>query len=103
VSTAIASAAAIVQRTQLTDAAFRGDLERLRALLDAGADPNEPADDGTTALMTAALWGRADIVALLINCGADPALADADGWTAERIAAEKGHQHIVRILQGEQA
>lgn len=52
-------------------AARSGDLARVRELLEAGADINEPlASDGRTALMEAARFGRGKVTAYLIEKGA---------------------------------
>lgn len=47
-----------------------GDAERLRLILDAGADPNEAADNGRTAVGEAARVGDPDRLKLLIERGA---------------------------------
>lgn len=52
------------------------------ALLDAGADVNGHASDGTTPLMMAAGYGYADIVTLLLDRGADAHARLSDGMNA---------------------
>ena len=47
------------------------DVERLRRLLDAGADPNTAAVNGTPVLCQAVVEGDAAVVALLVERGAD--------------------------------
>jgi ankyrin repeat protein len=57
---------------KLYDAAKRGDVARVTALLDRGADPNESGDEhGTTALTIAAFLGHLDVVRALLARGAD--------------------------------
>jgi ankyrin repeat protein len=57
-------------QTALMYAARSGSADTVRALLDAGADPNRVADDGDTALVDAARKGAADVLALLFERGA---------------------------------
>jgi ankyrin repeat protein len=54
----------------LVDAAQRGDLAVMRALLDAGADANGRVLGGATALHRAAHHGRLDVAELLLERGA---------------------------------
>jgi ankyrin repeat protein len=56
------------------------------ALLDAGADPNERAGGGSTALIMAAGYGATDIVRLLLAHGADPRIKDRNGDSALAVA-----------------
>ncbi len=67
--------------TALLFAVREGQLETVRAFLDAGADPNEALSDGQTALHIAALNANYEIGVLLMDKGAKPN-ADACGWTA---------------------
>ena len=55
----------------LFEASAAGDAERLRELLDEGADPNEFADDGFTALGLACYFKRPEAARLLLGRGAD--------------------------------
>ena len=84
--TAAAVRKARAEALGLTDtmlAAGDGDVDRLRCLLDAGADADEPSDhDGWTALMFAADEGCTDCVKALLDAGADVDKDDDDGWTA---------------------
>ena len=48
-----------------------GDVERVRALLHAGADINALDEHGQTALMNAVYWGNLDIAKLLIEAGSE--------------------------------
>lgn len=66
-------------------AARRGQLDAVRALLDAGADPNESAvvhanEPPTPAMTIAIANGHYEVAALLLDRGADPNLAE-NGWT----------------------
>lgn len=57
------------QGKDLFDAASRGDVPRVRALLAAGADVNAAAPNGSTALMVASVKGHEEVVKLLKAAG----------------------------------
>jgi ankyrin repeat protein len=60
-------------------AAREGHLDAARALIEAGADVDQPNDaDKTTPLLTAIVNGHYDLAKLLIEKGADPNLANED-------------------------
>jgi hypothetical protein len=63
-------------------AAGDGDVDRVRALLDAGGNPNDQDENGLTPLSSAASYGRKEVLELLIARGADPTWSDEDGDTA---------------------
>jgi ankyrin repeat protein len=67
--------------TALLFAARVGDLESVRALLDAGANVNDTAADGVSALVLATVRGYPSVARLLLERGADPN-ADGSGFTA---------------------
>jgi ankyrin repeat protein len=61
-------------------AAREGHLDAARALVEAGADINQPNDgDKTTPLVTAIINGHYDLAKLLIEKGADPNQSNDDG------------------------
>lgn len=68
--------------TPLTLATFEGRVNVVRLLLDAGADPDYPAENGWTPLIAASNDGRTRIVEILLEAGADPNKADLKGNTA---------------------
>lgn len=68
--------------TPLMSAVRSGSMEKLRVLLDMGADPNQTNAEGLTALMVACDDDRADIAALLLEAGADPTLKTKEGRAA---------------------
>lgn len=55
-------------------------------LLKAGADPNQRADGGSTALIMAAGYGNVEMVRLLLDHGADPRMVDLNGDSALTVA-----------------
>jgi ankyrin repeat protein len=84
----------------VADAAMRGDVGAIRALLQKGADVNAPQIDGATALHWAVY--RDDVVAveLLLDAGAKPAAANRDGATPLAMAALYGNPQVVdRLLK----
>lgn len=84
----------------LLDACFEGNLERARAALDAGANPDCRESGGIAPLMLAAACGCAGAVELLLAAGADPGLASGKGEDALMLAAFNGHPSIVKMLLG---
>ena len=95
---------------ELREAASKGDVEGVRALLRAGADCDDCAAgsrddsdsdlDGDTALMVASENGHRDVVELLVGAGADVNQVDEDGWTALMCASNNGHREVVEALVG---
>ena len=83
---------------ELLRASIRGDLDEVRALLAAGADPNTANWYGETSLHTAALYGYEAIVPLLLAAGADPNAANQYGSTPLHHAATIGYKTIVQLL-----
>lgn len=83
--------------TPLLFAAREGDLQSVRLLLAAGADVNDAAASGTSALVVAAHSGHGALAAFLIEAGADPGAADA-GYGALHAAVLRGDAGLVRAL-----
>jgi ankyrin repeat protein len=83
---------------QLIEAAKEGDLERVKALIAAGANVNAKKNYGETALMYTAMLGHTEITQLLIKKGADVNAKTKDGETALSLAKEQGHDEIVKLL-----
>ena len=82
----------------LIEATLDNDAERVRRLLESGADPNAFDANRNTALIFASRDGRTDIVRLLIAAGADPDWIDGEEVTPLILAAHKDHIAIVRLL-----
>jgi hypothetical protein len=72
-----------------------GDLAR--ALLEAGADKDDEAKNGSP-LICAASHGDVDVVRVLLDAGADVDLTDSPPETALRLAAAFGYPEIVDML-----
>jgi ankyrin repeat protein len=79
----------------------QGSLKSVRALLAAGARPNDVhPDTGQTALIIASTMGNTDIVAALLDNGADPNIKDANTFTALHAAvrdSDYGVDHASRV------
>ncbi|MEX2645370.1 MAG: ankyrin repeat domain-containing protein [Gaiellaceae bacterium] len=84
----------------LFEAAALGDVARLRALLDGGAEPSAYAPDGYTPLQLAAFFGHREAAELLIDRGADlTAVSKNEQETYALQAAVAGnHTEIARLL-----
>ena len=83
----------------VADAAMRGDLEAVRALLAAGEDVNGALGDGMTALHWAARKGRLDVAEVLIAAGADlEAGTRLGGHTPLHVASRAAQAPLVEAL-----
>ncbi len=82
----------------MRQAALDGDLEQVKAFLDAGADPNTPDPDGRMALMFAAFNGHSEVVLELLARGAGIDRRDLMGRTALLYAATGPFPETVKIL-----
>ena len=86
----------------VADAAMKGNLDEVRALLASGADVNAPQGDGMTALHWAAENGRVEIVKTLLFAGAFPDAATRNGgYTPLHLAARAGRsESVTALLEG---
>lgn len=83
----------------LIRAAYDGNVEQVRALIQAGADVNHRMN--STALCNAASRGHDEIVRMLIEAGADVNKRASEGYFNPLLyAAYAGHLEIVRALIG---
>jgi ankyrin repeat protein len=82
----------------LIDAATKGDLAAVQALLAKGANVNARAAGGETPLIMAAVNGRLSVVHALLDKGADVNAGDNHGTTALMDAAEYGQLQVVQAL-----
>lgn len=83
--------------TPLLFAAQQGTLETVKLLLAAGADVNDTAPEGTSALVVAAHSGHGPVSTLLLEHGADPN-ADGGDYTALHAAILRGDVDLVKLL-----
>jgi len=84
------------RNTALMKAVRAGDVARMKAMLEEGADPNGTDQQGTPALMNAVLYSSPQAVKLLIERGANPNAKNAGGSNALVWAA--GNPEKARIL-----
>ena len=83
----------------VADAARRGDLEAVRALLTDDADVNAPLGDGMTALHWAAYRGNEPLVELLLEAGASTTAVTRLGQhTPLHVASRAAREAVVRAL-----
>jgi ankyrin repeat protein len=86
--------------TPLHRAAFRGDVDAVRALLDAGAEADAQAVDGWTPMMSACLEGHARVARLLLERGAKHEVASND-WRLNTLACASGDLDTARVMSPE--
>ena len=94
-----AGVAAAPAAAPVADAAQAGDLDAVRALLQAGADANAAHGDGTSALHWAAERGDAAMVEALLHAGAAvDAVTRIGHYTPLHAASTGGHAAVVERL-----
>jgi ankyrin repeat protein len=82
----------------LQNAVLGGDPVAVKALLDQGVDPDEPAENGKVPLVLAAQKGKVAVVEVLLAAGADPNKSGKDGSTALAVAYETGNKEVLSKL-----
>lgn len=82
----------------VVDAAARGDLRALEALLQAGASVDDRDADGNTALMAAAAAGQLEAARLLVTRGADRNAKNVRHATALTLATGVQHPQLAALL-----
>jgi ankyrin repeat protein len=80
-----------------------GQLEKVRCLVDYGADLNAKDEDDETALILASKCGHLGIVKYLVETGADLNAEGKYGWTALNYASRRGHLEMVKYLVANEA
>ncbi len=83
---------------ELSAAIIANDPERIKFLVEKGADLNKADKQGWLPIINAARQRRDNIVGLLIDLGADPNKHDADGMTAMTAALMRDHVPTIKVL-----
>lgn len=87
----------------LPNAAKRGDLDAVRALLEKDADTETRMEDKSSALHWSAVQGHYEIVEALLEAGADRNVRHEDGGTPLHWTAFLGESEMVELLLSEGA
>jgi len=88
--------------TALMAASANDNIEIVRLLLEAGANPNiHKTPPIQTPLMTASARGHIEIVRMLLDAGAKVETLDEDGWSAIMYARAQDNMDIVEMLRRE--
>lgn len=86
--------------TPLSDAAFRGDLEIVKLLIDRKANVNATNRDGNTALISAAFMCRTEVVRLLLDKGAETNPRNRRGQSVIEILSQPWNQDLANFYTG---
>jgi hypothetical protein len=84
--------------TTIAQAAFHGDVQRVRELLAAGSDPLDQSERSENPLFLAAFSGHAEVCRLLLEAGLDIEAGTGNESTPLMTAALWGHVDVVRLL-----
>jgi uncharacterized protein len=97
---AVACAASVAGagKSDVADAAMRGDKAAVRKLISSKADVNAAQADGATALHWAVYRGDRELVNELIRAGANPKAANREGATPLWLAAVNGDAAVIASL-----
>lgn len=86
---------------QLLDGAEDGDLDKVRALLEKGADVNAQRRDGYTPLLLALGEGHNDVCRVLLDAGARVDTTIYNGSSAMHVAASGGNLEGLELLHSQ--
>lgn len=84
--------------TSLMLAAFGRNINTVKFLLDAGADPNRVNSRGVSTLMNVLILEQYETAELLLKYGADVNAIDEQGYTSLMLAAQKGNETMIKFL-----
>jgi ankyrin repeat protein len=94
----VAAGASAAVRSEVVDAAMRGDRATMRTLLEKKADVNVPQVDGTTALHWAVRADDLEMTEMLLKAGARVSTANQSGATPMLLAATNANPAILKLL-----
>jgi ankyrin repeat protein len=96
--TARTAPAGLPRKSDVADAAMRGDVAAVRALIAKKADVNAAQGDGATALHWAVFKGDRELATVLMRAGASPKAANREGVTPLWLASVNGDETMIRAL-----
>jgi ankyrin repeat protein len=79
-------------------ACSRGHHQIAEALMEAGASPDTPNNEGYTALIEACIRNHIDVVRVLLDAGADTDAENKNGNTALSLAISHGRAEVEQAL-----
>jgi ankyrin repeat protein len=82
----------------LQDAVTAADVDKIRSIIDSGADVNAKAKNGASLLHLALIGGHEAVAALLISKGADTHVKMSDGTTTLHFAVLRNCNEIAKFL-----
>ncbi|KAJ8402176.1 hypothetical protein AAFF_G00370410 [Aldrovandia affinis] len=82
----------------LLDGALEGDLDTVQRAVKEMSDPNQPNEEGVTALHNAICGGHSTIVDFLVQVGANVSAPDSHGWTPLHCAASCNDRSMCEYL-----
>jgi ankyrin repeat protein len=82
----------------LQDAVTAADIDKIRSIIDSGADVNAKANNGASLLHLALIGGHEAVAALLISKGADTHVKMSDGTTTLHFAVLRNCKEIAKFL-----
>jgi ankyrin repeat protein len=85
-------------KSEVADAAMRGDKAAVRTLIMQKADVNAPQADGATALHWAVYRADKELVTMLVRAGANPKAANREGSTPLWLASINGDAAVIASL-----
>src|SRR3954470_4248770 len=95
---AAATVARAAGKSDVADAAMKGDKAAVRTLIGQKADVNVPQSDGATAIQWAAYRSDVEMADALIKAGANVKAANREGMTAMWLAAINGDAPMLARL-----
>ena len=84
--------------TALIDASKNGDLEKVKLLIENGANIEVKDNNGDTALILASYYRRLEIVKYLVEKGANINATNDNGWTSLMYASKYGELETIKYL-----
>jgi uncharacterized protein len=95
---ALVATSSAAGKSDVADAAMRGDRAAVQKLIAAKADVNAPQGDGATALHWAVYKADKEMVGMLVRAGANPKAANRQGSTPLWLASVNGDAAIIASL-----